>query len=132
MERRFLIDSVGADSGAFALIDASGLAKNNLLTARTLAQVLGFTRRRAGADAFLRALPRSGQPGSLRQRFVGTPVEGRVVAKTGSVSRVNALSGFIERPRGGPLVFSIMVNNHMAPSRAVLAEIDSVVVEMSK
>ncbi|MBI4500419.1 MAG: D-alanyl-D-alanine carboxypeptidase/D-alanyl-D-alanine-endopeptidase [Gemmatimonadetes bacterium] len=132
VERRFLIDSVGVDSSAFALVDASGLAKNNLVTTRTLAQILGYTRSRAGGDAFVRALPRAGQLGSLRQRFVGTPVEGHVVAKTGSVSRVNALSGYLERPKGGPLVFSIIVNNHTAPSRAVLAEIDSVVVEMAK
>jgi serine-type D-Ala-D-Ala carboxypeptidase/endopeptidase (penicillin-binding protein 4) len=63
---------------------------------------------------------------------MGTPVEGRVVAKTGSVARVNALSGYLERRTGGRLVFSIIVNNHAAPSRAVLAQMDSVVVEMAK
>src|SRR6184192_2424514 len=54
VERRFLIDSVGVDSTSFASSDASGLAKNNLVTARTLAQVLGFVRKRPGADAFTR------------------------------------------------------------------------------
>ena len=132
VERRFLIDSVGADSSSFASSDASGLAKNNLVTPRTLAQVLTFVRQRPGADAFLRALPRSGQRGSLRTRFTGTPLEGRVMAKTGSVARVNALSGYVERAKGGALVFSIIVNNHASPTRAVLAQIDSVVLEMAR
>ena len=132
VERQFLSDSVGVDSTAFAVADASGLAKNNLVTPRALTQLLAFSRRHPNAAPFLRALPRSGQPGSLSTRFRGTPLEGRVVAKTGSVSRVNALSGYIERPRGGPLVFSILVNNHAASSRAVLNQIDSVVVEMGR
>src|SRR6185295_3138873 len=85
IERRFLIDGVGVDSAAFATTDGSGLATGNLITPRALTQLLRAARRGAGAAAFLRALPRSGQPGSLRRRFTGTPLEGRVVAKTGSI-----------------------------------------------
>jgi len=132
VERRFLIDSVGVDSTSFAATDASGLAKNNLATPRTLAQILAFTRRHPNRDAFIRALPHAGQPGSLNSRFKGSALEGKVVAKTGSVSRVNALSGYIERDKGGPLIFSIMINNHLVSNRMVLAQIDSVVVEMGK
>jgi D-alanyl-D-alanine carboxypeptidase/D-alanyl-D-alanine-endopeptidase (penicillin-binding protein 4) len=132
VERRFLIDSVGVDSTAFAAADASGLAKNNLVTPRAFAQILAFTRRHPNHDAFVRALPHAGQPGSLNNRFKGTALDGKVIAKTGSVSRVNALSGYIEREKGGPLVFSIVINNHLVANRMVLAQIDSVVVEMGK
>jgi len=45
---------------------------------------------------------------------------------------VHSLSGFIERPRGGPLVFSIIANNYAGSSPALLARIDSVVVEMAR
>jgi D-alanyl-D-alanine carboxypeptidase/D-alanyl-D-alanine-endopeptidase (penicillin-binding protein 4) len=130
VEKRFLLDSVGVDSTAFVATDGSGLAKNNLVTPRALMQILAFTRRHPAGAAFMRALPHAGQLGSLSKRFVGTPLEGRVVAKTGSVSRVNTLSGFIQRDKGGPLVFSILVNNQAAGTRALLAQIDSVVVEM--
>src|SRR6185503_18044319 len=40
VERRFLVDSMGVDSTAFAVVDASGLAKNNLVSPRAFAQVL--------------------------------------------------------------------------------------------
>ncbi|MGD2135590.1 MAG: D-alanyl-D-alanine carboxypeptidase/D-alanyl-D-alanine-endopeptidase [Gemmatimonadales bacterium] len=132
VERRFLIDSVGIDSTAFGLTDASGLSSGNVITPRALAHVLRYMRMHPNGAAFLRALPRSGAPGSLRTRFAGTPLEGHVVAKTGSIYRVNALSGFIERDNGEVWTFVVMLNNHNARYRAVLDAIDAVVLEMGR
>lgn len=131
VERRFLIDAVGVDSLAFDAVDASGLAASDLVTARALTQVLRYARSHAGADAFLRAMPRAGQPGSLHRRFAGTALAGLVVAKTGSIARVHSLAGFVERPRGGPLVFAIIANHYAGPAAPMLAEIDSVVVTLA-
>jgi D-alanyl-D-alanine carboxypeptidase/D-alanyl-D-alanine-endopeptidase (penicillin-binding protein 4) len=64
--------------------------------------------------------------------MVGTIVEGRVRAKTGSVSRVNALSGYVVLPKGQVRVFSIQTNNHDLPSSQMLARIDSLVVEIGR
>lgn len=132
VERQFLVDSIRLDSTAFSLSDGSGLATGNLATPRAFAQILVFTWRHPNRAAFLRALPRAGQAGSLKDRFRGSPLDGRVVAKTGSIRHVNALSGYVERARGGPLVFSILVNNHTARYADALRQIDSVVVEMVK
>ncbi len=131
-ERRFLIDSVGVDSTAFALRDGSGLATTNLLTPRALVALLAYMRGHPQGTAFVRGLPRSGQPGSLRDRFVGTPLDGRVVAKTGSISRVNALAGYVERPDGRTLTFAILANNHTVSYSAMLQHIDSLVLEIAK
>jgi len=132
VEGRFLIDSVGVDSTAFGLLDGSGLAKGNVVTPRALVQLLRFMRgHRDGAD-FLPALPRSGQIGSLHSRFVGTPLEGRVVAKTGTIFRVNSLSGYIERPNGEIWTFAVIVNHHNARSRDAERAIDRVVVEIGR
>jgi D-alanyl-D-alanine carboxypeptidase/D-alanyl-D-alanine-endopeptidase (penicillin-binding protein 4) len=132
VERRFLIDSVGIDSVAFSLSDGSGLSAGNVVSPAAFARLLRYVWTHPQRAGFLRALPRSGQLGSLRTRFVGTPLEGRVVAKTGSIRHVNSLSGYVERPRGGPLVFSVMANNHTVPGRVMLAQIDSVVVQMAR
>jgi D-alanyl-D-alanine carboxypeptidase/D-alanyl-D-alanine-endopeptidase (penicillin-binding protein 4) len=75
-------------------------------------------------------LPQSGGVGSLRNRFLQTPVEGRVRAKDGSIGGVNSLSGFIERPDGRVWTFSVQANHHAQPGRTAIQTIDSVVVEM--
>lgn len=131
VERRFLIDSIGIDSTAFALVDASGLASNNLITPHALARLLAFMRRHPNYEAFAAGLPRSGEPGSLRRRFVGTPLEGRVVAKTGTISRVNTLSGYVERADGRIFVFSVQANHHTLDSSRMTAAIDAVVGELA-
>jgi serine-type D-Ala-D-Ala carboxypeptidase/endopeptidase (penicillin-binding protein 4) len=132
VERRFLIDSVKIDSTAFGLEDGSGLAAGNLISPRAFVQLLAFMRRHPRNAAFLAALPHAGQPGSLLKRFVGTPVEGLVTAKTGSIDRVNSLSGYLDRPNGRAVIFSIQANGHAVRSQQMLAQIDSVVVEIGK
>jgi D-alanyl-D-alanine carboxypeptidase/D-alanyl-D-alanine-endopeptidase (penicillin-binding protein 4) len=132
VERRFLIDSVGIDSTQFALVDASGLASNNLVSPLALTRLLGWMRRHPTYDAFAAGLPQSGAAGSLRRRFIGTPLEGRVRAKTGSISRVNTLSGYVERADGQVLIFSIQANHHTLGSARMIPAIDSVVVELAK
>lgn len=131
-ERRFLVDSVHVDSTAFSLEDGSGLSAGNLVSPHTFVQILSYMYAHPRRAAFLAALPRSGKPGSLLRRFVGTPLEGHVVAKTGSIDRVNTLSGYIERPDGPPLVFSIEANAHAIGGRSMLAQLDSLVVEIGK
>jgi D-alanyl-D-alanine carboxypeptidase/D-alanyl-D-alanine-endopeptidase (penicillin-binding protein 4) len=130
VERRFLVDSVGVDSAAFSLDDGSGLSSSNLVAPAAFTTLLRYMARHPRAGPFLAALPRSGSRGSLRRRFVGTPLEGRVMAKTGSIAGVNTLAGYIERPDGRRVTFAVMVNAHHIPDRLVLAQIDSVVVRL--
>lgn len=128
VERHFLVDSVGLDSTGFTLDDGSGLSAGNLVAPAAFVQLLRYMAAHPRAGPFLAALPRSGAPGSLRTRFLLTPLEGRVVAKTGSINRVNTLSGYIEHPDGRRYTFSIQANSHAVPTRQMLAQIDSVVV----
>ncbi len=132
VERRFLIDSVKIDSTAFALDDGSGLSAGNLVTPHAFVQLLDYMYRHPKKAPFIAALPHAQQPGSLLRRFAGTPLEGRVIAKTGSIYRVNTLSGYIERADGRRLTFSIQANGHSVPGRQMLAQIDSLVVQMAR
>ncbi|HEY7194377.1 MAG TPA: D-alanyl-D-alanine carboxypeptidase/D-alanyl-D-alanine-endopeptidase [Gemmatimonadales bacterium] len=132
VEKQFLIDSVKIDSTAFSLEDGSGLAAGNLVTPHAFVQLLTYIYRHPKRAPFLAALPRAQQPGSLLRRFVRTPLEGRVLAKTGSIDRVNTLSGYIERKDGRVITFSIQANAHDVPTRQMLAQIDSVVVQLAR
>ena len=127
VERRFLIDSMAVDSMQFALKDGSGLAADNLVSPQAFTRILRFIRRHPHYEAWAAGLPQSGQRGSLRSRFVGTALEGKVQAKTGSISRVHTLSGYIDRGNGKYWTFSVMANHHAQRSSAVLGRIDEVV-----
>lgn len=132
IERRFLIDSVGLDSTQFALRDGSGLSHTNVMSPQAFARLLLWLSRHPRFAQFEQALPVSGRSGTIRTRMVGTAVEGRVKAKTGSIFRVNALSGFVRLPNGRMRIFSIQTNNHDLGGTAMLARVDSLVVEIGR
>jgi D-alanyl-D-alanine carboxypeptidase/D-alanyl-D-alanine-endopeptidase (penicillin-binding protein 4) len=132
VERRFLIDSMRVDSTQISLSDGSGLSSSNLVSPLAFTQILRFMHQHRNYAAFAAGLPVAGATGSLRNRFLGTPLAGKVRGKTGSISRVNSLSGYIELGRGRTLTFSVQANHHAQPTVAMLAAIDSVVVEMAR
>lgn len=130
-ERRFLVDSMKVDSTQFSLRDGSGLSSSNLVSPAAFGTLLAWIHRHPRFSSFSAGLPQSGQPGSLESRFVDTRLAGAVHAKTGSISRVNTLSGYIELP-GSTLIFSIEANNHTLGSRVMIPQIDSLVLQMGK
>ncbi len=126
VERRFLIDSLGVDSTMFNLVDGSGLSTWNLVAPRAFVQLLAGIRVHPRAGAFLDALPVGGETGTLQDRFRDR-LRWWVRAKTGSISRVNTLSGYLEQPRGRFWTFSIQLNDHTGTTRDALARIDAIV-----
>ncbi len=132
VERRFLIDSMKVDSAQISLSDGSGLSADNLVSPLAFTRILGYIRHNPRFATFAAGLPRAGQPGSLKNRFQGTPLEGRVMAKTGTISLASTLSGYIFTAGGDTLVFSIQANHHTAGDRAMRGQIDSLVVAMAQ
>ena len=108
------------DSTEFSLSDGSGLSSANLISPQAFTRLLRYIRAHPRFATFAPGLPQAGGTGNLRTRFVGTPLAGRVRAKTGSIAGVNTLAGYIDRPDGKPITFAVEVNHHAQPSRAVL------------
>jgi len=86
-----------------------------------------YAARQPWAPAFEESLPVSGVDGSLSERFQKTPAMGLVHAKTGSLSHVNALSGYGQTQSGKRFVFSIFCNDHNVPASKALGTIDEIV-----
>jgi D-alanyl-D-alanine carboxypeptidase/D-alanyl-D-alanine-endopeptidase (penicillin-binding protein 4) len=103
--------------------DGSGLSRYNYVTADALTRLLTYLLNDAKhAEPFQSALPVAGVSGSLAARMKGTPAEGRVFAKTGTLSNVRTLSGYATTLDGDTIVFSMMANNFRVPA----ADIDAV------
>ncbi|MCU0267571.1 MAG: D-alanyl-D-alanine carboxypeptidase/D-alanyl-D-alanine-endopeptidase [Acidimicrobiales bacterium] len=87
--------------------DGSGLDEGNRVTCDLLAELLD----QHGPDSVLAGgLAVAGEKGTLRKRLLDTPVEGRVVAKTGTLNTVWALAGWVETASGKDLTFAFLVN----------------------
>ena len=110
--------------------EGSGLSRNNLTTANaTVALLLRMTTHREAAN-FARSLPIAGRDGSLRGRMQGTPAEGNVIAKTGTLRHAASLSGYVTTAAGEKLAFSVMLNRNgpQPANRTTRQELDDIAV----
>ena len=76
-------------------------------------------------------MPIAGRDGTLANRMKGTPAEGNARGKTGSLSNVRALSGFVTTADGEPLVFSIIANNFDTGADVINKATDAIVVRLA-
>lgn len=125
VERRFLFEEVGIDSGAIVIRDASGLSAQNLVTPRALIQLLEHARTRPWGPVYRAAMAQPTEQGTLSGRLHA--LAGRVQAKTGTITHVNSLSGYLTTASGGELTFSILSNASGRPAGEVRAAIDVIV-----
>ncbi len=112
VERQFL-RSVGVDPGTVTIADGSGLSQYDRITPRDLLAILEYDWRAPYREVVLDALPVAGVRGTLRRSFLGTSAEYHVFAKTGSISHVRTISGFIQTRTHGVVTFSLLVNQWM-------------------
>jgi serine-type D-Ala-D-Ala carboxypeptidase/endopeptidase (penicillin-binding protein 4) len=125
VQNSFLFGTVGIDSAALRLQDGSGMSHQNLVTPRAIVQVLDYARTAPWGATFRAGLAMPGQPGTLSSRL--THLEGRLAGKTGTLSNVNALSGYITTRDGRELIFVIISNASGLPGNTVVAAMDVMV-----
>lgn len=113
---RFLREQVGLSAGSFRVTDGSGLSLLDQATPRSLVQLLAWMRHAPEGRAFYLSLPVVGE--GIHSRMLGTPAVGRLRAKTGTMSDVSALSGYVSATGGEELVFSLLVNGLPSVQRA--------------
>jgi D-alanyl-D-alanine carboxypeptidase/D-alanyl-D-alanine-endopeptidase (penicillin-binding protein 4) len=119
---------VGVNPSDALLTDGSGLSRRDLVTANATVQLLTYMSRHRYAAAFREALPVAGVDGTLKNRMKGTRAAGNVRAKTGTLSSVATLSGYVTSATGERLAFSIMLNNYPESSIMSRNHVDNIAV----
>lgn len=125
LQEAFLFGTVGIDSTALRMQDGSGMSHQNLVTPLAVVQLLDHARTATWGPAFRDGLTGPGRPGTLSGRLGS--LEGRMVGKTGTLSNVNALSGYLVTRDGRELIFSILSNASGQPGGPVVSAIDRMV-----
>lgn len=113
--------SIGLNMSNWSLEDGSGMSHNNRISPNALTELLYNTRNMEAYETYYDALPIGGDRdrfigGSLRDRYTSTSTAFRVFAKTGAISGVNTLAGFVKAKSGQTYIFSIMIENRATPS----------------
>jgi D-alanyl-D-alanine carboxypeptidase/D-alanyl-D-alanine-endopeptidase (penicillin-binding protein 4) len=101
------------------------------VTPEALVRVLSAIRRDTAFRVFYDALPIAGVDGTIAGRMKGTPAEGNVHAKTGTVDKARSLSGYVTTADGELLVFSLLCNNWTVPVEDVERVQDAIAVMLA-
>ncbi len=118
------VAGTGVDTSNLRLSDGSGLSRFDLVSARNISDLLVAVQDEPWFDGWYDALPIAGNPdrftgGTLRSRMVGTSAANNLHGKTGSLTSVSALSGYVTNADGRELVFSMVTNNYLLSPRSL-------------
>lgn len=114
---RTLVSEFGLDPTGLTISDGGGLSRANRVSPKNMTTLLSAMITKPYGQEFLNSLSRSGQDGTLRKRLRARKYRGRIAGKTGYISGVVALSGYV-LPAGDDneklkpaYAFSILLNN---------------------
>jgi len=111
------LSTLGIDTTRFLVVDGSGVSHYNLVTVEMLVQLLmGVYRDQSIFPLFYESLPIGGIDGTIKSRMNATMAEGNLRAKTGMISGVSSLSGYVRTRDNEMLAFSIMMQNFILPT----------------
>lgn len=108
---RAVTGQAGLPTESFTFADGSGMSSYNRITARATTRLLVWAAGQPWGLAWRDTLPIAGVDGTLRNRFKGSSLQGKLFAKTGSLNATRTLSGYLVTSSGRTLVFSALAND---------------------
>lgn len=120
-----MLNQAGVPRWSYDLADGSGMSSYNRVAPRYVVRFLRWVAGQPWGAAWRATLPVGGVDGTLKSRFRGTPLEGKVFAKTGSLNAVNALSGYLTSASGETLIFSSYANDMPSGKPSATAAVDA-------
>jgi D-alanyl-D-alanine carboxypeptidase/D-alanyl-D-alanine-endopeptidase (penicillin-binding protein 4) len=130
--RRQFLQRAGIEVAPLSLRDGSGLARQDLVTPRSTSRLLEFMLSHPHSKTWRESLTVAGVDGTLERRLRDTAAANNLRGKTGTLTYVNALSGYITTRRGQLLILSLMGNNYTGPGRETSAVMDQICVMLAE
>lgn len=123
---------IGVAPSEWRIDDGSGLSRNALVTPRLVTRLLAYMYGSKVKDAWIAMLPVGGEDGTLSRRLCCVSDAHLIHAKTGTLNRSIALSGYADSKTRGWLAFSILVNDFAAPPAEIQAWIDKIALALTE
>ena len=125
------LDSWGISNASYQLVDGSGLSRRDAISADAVLSLLERMADPSAKSPFVTGLPISGVDGSLSTRMKGTPAENNVRAKTGTMSNIRTLAGYVTTRDGEHLAFVILINNFEGTSANANDALDAIAISLA-
>ena len=123
--------SKGLSVDQLFMYDGSGLSPSDAVSAQFFVELLSYMQTKSlNKDVFFRSLPVAGENGTLKSFLLKTPLQGKVHAKSGTISRVKSYAGYIDN-KGKQLVFALLINNPNGSSKAVTRKMEEFLLQVS-
>lgn len=125
------LDSWGISNSSYQLIDGSGLSRRDAISAEAVVALLERMADRSGTSPFMTGLPIAGVDGSLADRMKATAAAGNLRAKTGTMSNIRTLAGYVTARDGERLAFVILINNFEGTGAHANDALDAIAVRLA-
>lgn len=109
----------GIDKGSLTLEDGSGLSRQNLVSAGAVVRLLRSLYASSDRDVFQSTLAVSGKSGTLSYRLSSPFVAGRIFGKTGTMTQVSNIAGYLYSDSGELYAFAMLCNHFTTSNRPV-------------
>ncbi|MBI3019096.1 MAG: D-alanyl-D-alanine carboxypeptidase [Deltaproteobacteria bacterium] len=115
----------------YQLVNGSGLSPDNKMSAAQLVEVLKYGHKNFGFfPEYIASMGIAGVDGTVGSRLRGTVAQGRVRAKTGSLSGVSSLSGYLSTMGNETLAFSMIMNDPEDRTELMQSTQDKILLEL--
>lgn len=114
------------DTSGLVLYDGSGLSRMNRISASHMFELLRYVDRSSFAQDFKQTLPIAGKTGTIRDLCVGQIGEGRVYAKSGTMTGIKSYAGYIDAVSGRKIAFSLIASDYSCSQSVVKTYMESI------
>jgi PBP4 family serine-type D-alanyl-D-alanine carboxypeptidase len=115
-----------------SLVDGSGISRRNLISAQALIQILTKMQSHPYAEQFKSTLSIGGVDGTLGGRLGSPELAGHVYGKTGTMTYVSSVAGYLSTTWGEEIAFAILCNNFQTPPRTIRAIQDRLIERVAR
>jgi D-alanyl-D-alanine carboxypeptidase/D-alanyl-D-alanine-endopeptidase (penicillin-binding protein 4) len=126
-----ILTPLGVNPNRYTMADGSGLSDRNRTSAAALVQTLQAMAQLPTAAVYRDSMAVAGVNGTLKNRFRNTSAQGKVQAKTGTITGVVSLSGYATPQNHPQLTFSILTNSDVSAT-TVRSAVDEIVLTLMR
>lgn len=127
---RDLFTKAGIPREGYDFSDGSGMSTYNRVSPRAAVALLRWISGQPWGKAWYASLPIAGVDGTLKRRFIGTPLANNLTAKTGTLNATNALSGTFRAASGKRLTFAFFAND-VPNGQSAVATMEAVLLQVA-